>query len=231
MLIFIAACFLPSLVVACVITAAMRTVAPKLGLIDRPAARKVHRTPTPLGGGIGIVLGVILPTALAHFTVWLLVRNEGLQPQGFSEMGINWQGALDESYKLWAILGGGVVLSVMGLWDDRRNLPWIPRLAVQFLVAAGLVAIGVRATVFVPMPWIGHVLTVLWIMVLVNSFNFLDNMDGLCATVAGTIALVLSVAALQGGQSWVPALFLCFAGRLVSRFPVPQLVAGPDFHG
>lgn len=217
MLIFITACFLPSLIVAGVGTAAMRALAPKFGLIDRPAARKVHRTPTPLGGGIGIVLGVILPMASAHLAVWLMVQNPSLQPGWFSQLGVNWQGALAESYKLWAILTGGVVLSAMGLWDDRQNLPWLPRLAVQFLVAAGLVAVGVRATVFVPMPWIGNALTVLWIMVLVNSFNFLDNMDGLSSGIALVASLLFAAVmlTLPGEPRWlVGGMLLVLAGSL-----------------
>ena len=217
MLIFIAACFLPSLLVAALTTAAMRKISPMVGLIDRPAARKVHRTPTPLGGGVGIVLGVILPMGLAHLAVWLMVRNPSWQPEGFAQLGVNWQGALAESPKLWAILAGGVVLSVMGLWDDLRNLPWLPRLAVQFLVAAGLVAFGVRGTVFVPLPWIGYALTVLWIMVLVNSFNFLDNMDGLSSGIALAASLLFAAVmlTLPGEPRWlVGGMMLVLAGAL-----------------
>jgi len=217
MLIFVAACFLPALLVATLSTAAMRKVAPKFNLIDRPAARKVHRAPTPLGGGVAIVAGVVLPLALAYWGLLLLVRNPQLQPPGFAAIGVNWQGALDQSYKLWAILGGGLVLSLMGLWDDRRSLPWLPRLAVQFLVASGLVWVGVRATVFVPLPWIGNALTVLWIMVLVNSFNFLDNMDGLSSGIALVASLLFAAVmlTLPGEPRWlVGGMLLVLSGSL-----------------
>jgi len=77
-----------------------------------------------------------------------------------------------------------------GLVDDFRNLPWKPRLLIQLLTALYLVfGVKVQASVFVPQPWVGQLLTIFWILVLVNSLNFLDNMDGL----TGGIALVVSV--------------------------------------
>jgi UDP-GlcNAc:undecaprenyl-phosphate/decaprenyl-phosphate GlcNAc-1-phosphate transferase len=87
------------------------------------------------------------------------------------------------------------VLVVMGLLDDAAAIPWPPRLAVQFLVAAGLVAGGVQATLFVEQPWIGMAVSALWIVGLTNSLNFLDNMDGLSAGI-GLIAAVLFAAVM-----------------------------------
>ncbi len=51
----------------------------------------------------------------------------------------------------------------------------------------------------------------MWIVLLTNSFNLLDNMDGLSASVALVICVVLALAAASGGQLWLPALFLAFA--------------------
>ncbi|MCA9049651.1 MAG: hypothetical protein KDA89_13035, partial [Planctomycetaceae bacterium] len=90
---------------------------------------------------------------------------------------------------------GALLLFLMGLADDRWNLSWKLRLGVQFLVAAGATAAGVRATVFVAQPWIGITITILWIMVLTNAMNFLDNMDGLSAGI-GVIASLMSAAIL-----------------------------------
>jgi hypothetical protein len=73
---FVIACVLPSSLIALGATALMRKLAPRWGLVDQPAARKVHVTPTPLGGGIGIWLGVVVPVAAAQFAAWLLTRGE-----------------------------------------------------------------------------------------------------------------------------------------------------------
>ena len=83
----------------------------------------------------------------------------------------------------------------MGLADDRWNLSWKLRLGGQLLVAVGVTLCGVKATVFSTQPWIGIAVTVLWIMVLTNAMNFLDNMDGLSAGI-GVIASLMSVGIL-----------------------------------
>jgi len=74
MVFLIAVCFGSALLVSIVSTRIVRQLAPKLGLIDQPAARKVHVTPTPHGGGVGIWLGVVLPLAAAHLAVWLITQ-------------------------------------------------------------------------------------------------------------------------------------------------------------
>ena len=66
MLLFILGCLLSAFWVAFVTTWLMRGLAPRWELIDKPAARKVHRVPTPLGGGIGIWAGVIVPLAVVQ---------------------------------------------------------------------------------------------------------------------------------------------------------------------
>ena len=66
MIFFVLACVVPAFLVSVVTTGAMRVLSPKIGLIDQPAARKVHKAPTALGGGIGIWMGVVLPLALVQ---------------------------------------------------------------------------------------------------------------------------------------------------------------------
>ena len=95
---------------------------------------------------------------------------------------------LDESKEVqWqtaGIIGGAVILFATGLADDLWNLSWKLRLGIQTIVAFGVTQCGVQATVLVAQPWIGIVVTVLWIMVLTNAMNFLDNMDGLSAGIS-----------------------------------------------
>lgn len=169
----------------------MRRLAPKWGLMDHPAARKVHVVPTPLGGGIGIWLGVVLPLLGGLAVAWSLPFVPALRDLLPTEIVPHLDGVKYRSGQLWAILAGGTVLSVMGLFDDWKSLPWQPRLLVQFLVACGLVfGAGIHATVFTSVPFVGAAFTVVWILVLINSFNFLDNMDGLSAGI-GLIAASL----------------------------------------
>ena len=159
-------------------TPVVRTLAPALGLIDLPGHRKVHVTPTPRGGGIAIFLGLLIP-ALA--LVFGLVPLDGSSTVSFSPA------RPELTRQLVAIAGGAFVLFFTGLADDRWNLSWKLRLGLQVCVAAAVVQSGVRATVFVSLPWFGFLLTMLWILVLTNAMNFLDNMDALSAGI-GLIA-------------------------------------------
>lgn len=217
MLFFLFVCIVPSFLVALLGTAAMRKYSPRWGLIDRPSARKVHLVPTPLGGGIGIWLGVVLPVAAAQISAFIILRNETLRDLLPAEITRHLDGVLYRSGQMWAILAGGTILSAMGLIDDLKNLPWQPRLAIQACVAIGLAASGVHATIFAPQPWIGYVVSVGWMLVLINAFNFLDNMDGLSSGIALVASLVLAVVMLTSTSEphWLVAgVLLVLAGSL-----------------
>jgi len=198
---FLVASLLAAFIPSCLCVPLIRALAPKLGLIDQPGHRKVHHTPTPMGGGIAVAIGITLPLGL------LL-----LFPESMARISIGFEILLatlllDEFQlqQMAAIITGGAALFLVGLADDRWDLPWKIRLFAQLGVAVGVTAMGVRATVFVAQPWIGFVITVLWIVVLTNAMNFLDNMD-----------------ALTAGISMIASLL--FAGILLALVPVPHWV-------
>ena len=131
-------------------------------------------------------------------------------------------GPVHQSLKLWALLAGGTALLLLGLADDRRSLDWRLRLAVQTLVAAVMVALGWRANLLGGIPAAAEVLSVLWIVGLVNAFNMLDNMDGLSAGVAAIAAAMLAVVMFLSPrpdnhqpQLFVSGLLLVILGSLL----------------
>lgn len=229
----IAGCLLSGFVVAVVVTATMRAFAPRWGLLDQPNARKVHVVPTPLGGGVGILLGVVLPLAVVQAGAWWAVRYQttpGWVPQ---ELASHLPGLVDRSGELWSIILAGMLISALGMVDDVRALGWKPKLAVQVAVACGLVAGGVRATVFVQSPWFGWLLSILWIVVLTNALNFLDNMDGLSGGISLIAAMIFALIMLTGTSSphWFVAGFLlilsgALAGFLVHNWPPARIFMG-----
>jgi UDP-GlcNAc:undecaprenyl-phosphate GlcNAc-1-phosphate transferase len=186
-------------------------VAPKLGLVDTPGGRKAHKAPTPLGGGVAIWLTVVLCLGMAAI---LIEFPPGWLPQ---EVARHAPGARMELPRLGGILLLATLIMAMGLADDRFGLGWKPRLAMQVGLATLLVAwLGVRLTLFEPFshPFVSGAITVLWVVGLTNSFNFLDNMDGLAAGV-GLIAASLFVAAQVAVESlFVPAVLLVLIGAL-----------------
>lgn len=208
---------------------AVRRWAGAWGLVDRPGARKVHARPTPLGGGLAIWLGVMVPLGLGQLVLWGVLA--GRQPESpwrwLAELpwpGIvatHWDGLAQQSPLLWTFLGLGTVLVALGLADDRGGLDWRLRLGVEAGVALALVACGWRLAWFERWPWAAWPVSVLWIVALVNSFNMLDNMDWLSGGVAwvasAALAAVLLVApdpVTRGPQLFVAGFLLLLVGSL-----------------
>jgi len=190
--------FVVGFVISTICCQLIRVFGSRWGLVDNPGHRKIHEKPMPTDGGLGIWLGVVLPLAVGQLILWLLIwdRSSGQGTIPLPEyIEIHLPGLLQQSKKLWPLLGLGTVLVLLGLWDDLRGLSWKIRLGVQFLVAMAIVALGWRASLFLDAPWLTYWLSVFWIVGLINSFNMLDNMDGLSAGIAticaGFLALVM----------------------------------------
>src|SRR5262245_47103596 len=185
-LLFIAGSVLPSFAIALLSTYVVRRFARQWGLIDLPSERKVHTAPTPRGGGLAIWLGVVGTFAVAQLFLLIADRvpavKEFVPPFAREHLPGIWA----QSGKLWVLLAAGTGLMVLGLADDRGGLPWQFRLLVEFVVAGLCVWLvpNLRLTAFIPYPLITESLSVLWIVALINSFNMLDNMDGLSSGVA-----------------------------------------------
>jgi UDP-GlcNAc:undecaprenyl-phosphate/decaprenyl-phosphate GlcNAc-1-phosphate transferase len=220
---FLLATLAPSAVIALLAGYAVRRLAPQWGLMDAPNARKVHATPTPLGGGLAIWLGMLAPFAAGSLLVWL-VRGGVVDPQLLPEFARpHLEGLWRQLPRLWVLLGAASILMLLGLADDRWGLDWRLRLGVQLGVALACVTTqGWQLTAFIGIPVLTIGLSVLWIGALVNSFNMLDNMDGLSAGVAaiasGMLAAVLLLSPdpdTRQPQLFVTGLLLVLVGALV----------------
>lgn len=220
---------LPSLLVSWAAAFVVRRFAPAWGLIDKPGEqRKVHTTPTPMGGGLAIWMGVILPIAAGQLLLWM-VQSKSEKANYFIQNFVpkfaqeHLPGLAEQTTSLWILLGAGSVLMIVGLIDDRRGLDWKIRLSVQFVVAAVcVVSQGWRLTAFIHLPLATGFLSVIWIVAMINSFNMLDNMDGLSAGVAAIAASVLAAVLLlttdpetSRPQLFVAGLLLVVVGGLL----------------
>ncbi len=196
LLLFVIGAAGPALAVALVATYVMRRLAPIWGLVDRPGHRKVHTTPTPLGGGVAIWLGVVVTFALVHLAALLGQSMPELLPD-FARPHL--EGLLERMVSLWLLLAAGTALMLLGLADDFRGLPWQARLGAQAMVASLCVWRWeeLRLSIFIDAPLLTGALSVLWIMALVNSFNMLDNMDGLAGGVAAISSAILAAVLLS----------------------------------
>ena len=213
---------LPSMLLCWVAAWLVRCWGPACGLVDRPGERKVHETEMPTGGGVAIWLGVVLPFAVGQLLLLVVLLTGDAWLPEFVRPYVS--GLWQQLPKLWILLAGGTVMMVLGLIDDRRGLGWPVRLGVQVFVATLLVIVmpQLRLSLFLDVPILTGTLSVIWIVGLVNSFNMLDNMDGLSAGVAaiaaGILAAVMLLAPEPGSsrpQLFVGGFLLVLAGSLL----------------
>lgn len=220
---WIFAAIVPSLFIAWGSAFVVRQAALRWGLIDLPAARKVHATPTPLGGGVAIWLGVVATFALGQLALWVVTIWPELLDRLPELVRTHANGIWSRSVDLWVLLGCATTLMLVGLIDDRRGLGWKLRMAIQVGVAAFCVYWqGISLTAFIGVRAVTMGLSVVWIVGLINSFNMLDNMDGLSSGVAAIAAsmlaavLLLSPATANGQpQLFVAGFLLVLVGALL----------------
>lgn len=194
----LAATILPPTLIAGLVLYPVRRYADRLGLVAKLGGHSTHHTVTPLGGGIGIysaVLGTFLVGGILIATIHgggPTVMNRTWIPPSILAM---LPGVWSRLPELTGLMSGGTILVILGLADDRYNVsPWW-RLAIEFCVAAGVVlGLGVELTAFIALPWLTRLLSILWIVAVINSFNMLDNMDGLSGGVAAIISASMATA-------------------------------------
>jgi UDP-GlcNAc:undecaprenyl-phosphate GlcNAc-1-phosphate transferase len=177
--------FACALVIAIGGTPLARRVALRLGIIDRPAARKIHVSPIPLLGGLAIYAAFIAAILLVSGRYYL-----------------------DE---LLSILIGASLMSFLGVWDDRRGVSPLLKLLAQFAAASILVFTGVRIGTF---RWeaLNITITLAWVVAITNSMNLLDNMDGLSGGVGAAAAIFFLLLAAMNDQYLVGALSASLVG-------------------
>lgn len=165
------------------LTPVVGAAARRLGWVDRPGLRKIHPEPTPHGGGLAVFAAIAAG----------LVGVDGTDP------------------RVRVILMGGAVATLLGLADDRLDLPSRYRLAAQFLIAVTLASLGVRAAI-TGVALVDIVLAALWLVGAMNAWNCLDCADGAAAGSGAIGCLALGVLAAHFGRDYVAATAFLSAG-------------------
>ncbi len=164
-------------------------------MLDIPNERSSHKNPTVRGGG----LAISALTLMAALIYVLFSQNANLQA--------------DLAYVI-----GGVLIAAIGWLDDRYNLSSRQRFAVQS-VSALIVIGGIGYWQRVALPLVGQIelgilglpLTIIWIVGLVNAYNFMDGIDG----IAGSTAVIAALfwAQMSGSSdNFVTLLAIMIAG-------------------
>ncbi len=180
--------FAGALVLAVGATPLARYLAPRLGMIDRPSARKIHTHPVPRLGGAAIYLAVLIAA---------VVLGERYR---FTQFG--------------SIVIGATGVSFLGLVDDRWGVRPIVKMIGQILAALLLWVTGVRVGTF-HQPVLDLITTVFWVGYITNGINLLDNMDGLAGGVAAIAAAYFALMCAFSGQYLVGALSVAVLGACI----------------
>jgi UDP-GlcNAc:undecaprenyl-phosphate/decaprenyl-phosphate GlcNAc-1-phosphate transferase len=184
----------------------------RINLVDDPGHRKIHDAPIPLAGGFAVLTGILLPLAIGAVLLELgavKISSAGLIVHGLDRRAV----------ELAVIAFGAVAITFLGWLDDKHELKPLPKFAGQFLIAL-LVAIACkRITLFVPNIFFSYAITILWLLTVINAFNFMDNMNGLCAGLGAIGAWKFGVIAGADGEYLVALIALLVCGALVGFLP------------
>lgn len=200
-LLYVAA-FGVALAAAILVTPLIRRFAFRVGLADEPSSRKAHPEPIALLGGVAIY-------AAAAGAVFVLVPSA--------------------SNTLKGVFLAGLVILVSGLQDDISEMDPLLKLVSQVTAALVMIGFGVRATP-TDIGWVDSIITVVWVVAVVNAVNYQDNMDGLAAGLTAAACISFFVIAVVWDQYLVASLAAVLAGGTIGflfyNFPPASIYMG-----
>jgi len=165
-----------------------RQAALKYGIVDAPDGRLKHQQePVPYFGGLAIYLSFLMSLAFTF----------------------------EFRHDVLGIILAGTIVVMLGLIDDFGVLTPITKLAGQLLAVFVLIKSGIRIEIAALPEWLDLVLTVFWMVGLINAFNLLDIMDGLSAGIGAVSAGCLMVVALWQGDQTIAFMLAALVGSLI----------------
>jgi UDP-GlcNAc:undecaprenyl-phosphate GlcNAc-1-phosphate transferase len=195
------AAFTLALMIAALLTPNLRRFAEQRGLLDEPRdSRKIHPRGLPRIGGLAIIAAFYGPL------IGLLLYETDLGALFYAD---GWPSI--------ALLGGGLAIAALGLFDDLRGAGARTKLIVEFAIAAGLYYCGyqIREISFpgfagggFEFGLLAFPLTMLWIVGVINAMNLIDGLDGLAGAVALCAVSTNLIVAIVRVE---PVMMLCMA--------------------
>lgn len=215
--------FAVAVVVAAITVPIIRSLAIRVGLVDRPdAERKLHSQPIALAGGVAVfismLIAIVLPLGL--YTNWTYTVPSGFDTQS------------------WIVLLGALIaIMIVGLVDDKWTLRGRQKLLAQCLIALVVVGSGTSLDelslfgLIVPLGVFSLPFSVLWLLICVNALNLLDGADGMATTVGIFISGALAMISYLHGSPLlitITAFALCgsLVGFLIYNYPPASIYLG-----
>ena len=175
-------------------------------------APKIHSGAVPLAGGFAVLTGILLPliagAGLIQFGL-IKISFANLIAHGLERRGV----------ELAVIALGAIAITILGWFDDKHELKPLPKLLGQFLIALLVALTCKRITLFVHSEAFSYAITILWLLTVINAFNFMDNMNGLCAGVGAIGAFIFALIAAANGEYLVAITGFLMCGALAGFLP------------
>jgi UDP-GlcNAc:undecaprenyl-phosphate GlcNAc-1-phosphate transferase len=222
--------FIGSFVVSAGLTAVAGRLAKRIGFVAIPTEDRYHRGVIALGGGAAIVA-----TILAFLIGGILIVKFVIAPGQFSWVGqsvsVHSPGFIGKTSQLVIVILCIAALFLVGLVDDRKQLGPFVKLAFQTAVAIIAASVAdIRLEMFIHSKLVTILLSAVWIVLIINVINFLDNMDGAAAGIAAIVGAIWFTAAFTSGQVFVGGLAILLIGTLlgflVFNFPPARIFMG-----
>ena len=179
-------------------------IAQHIGLIDWPgsAPHKQHTNPTPLAGGIALILSLILLGVI--FRTWV-------------------------SREILITFLGAAIIFAFGLWDDAKGLSPAVKLIGQLAAVILVLSFGIQVQIFGNITFINFhshnlnemadwAVTIFWLVGMTNAFNMIDSMDGIVAGISSLTCLFLMVATFAARQPFLYELCAILLGICIGLY-------------
>ncbi len=167
-------------------------------MVDEPNERKVHNGKVPRSGGIAIAIGTLI--ALIY---------------GFITHSNNYN-----STNFFGILIGGLLALAVGIYDDVKCISAKKKLLLEMIPAIALVTFGIRIeainipfwqTIYLSLP-ISILVTVLWVITIMNAINLIDGLDGLAAGIVLIASTVIFSILMLNGDEFAAVVTIALIG-------------------
>ncbi len=193
--------FLLAFFISLIVTPLTKPLAFKFKVLAHPNARSMHKTPTGLLGGLAIFSGFMI----TMLVTMLFVKDF-------------------RTTQFYGFMAGGVIIWVLGVFDDKYALSAKIKLLGQVIAAIIVIATGSTINFYNwPLPDFlnnyGSVLTFFWIIGIINAINIIDGVDGLAAGVSAISSLCMAILCFISGTPTAVILSAALAGSTLGFLP------------
>lgn len=204
-----------SLTLALLVTPLCQKLAELTGFLDMPdkQAHKKHGKATPLMGGLAVFSAWIVTIGAGYCFARIISQNGGGLD---SSVNSNIPGMISVTKNILVICSCAFLALLLGLYDDKYNMSARNKFLCQFAIAAITVSLtGIKITLFFDNPLFSWCISVFWYLVIFNSINFFDNMDGLAVGVAAIALSLFTLVAAVNDQFFVASLSAAAMGAAI----------------